>query len=151
MPRYSKIFESRSITKTYFAVAEGIAPADEWVCRAPIAPDAATPGRMRVDSREGREAETRFIVENRSGPLVLVKALPLTGRTHQIRLHLAESGLKIIGDTLYGGSKPRTGPFPMALRAAALEYVDPFTGRRVAITAPMEAFFRQFRICSVRG
>jgi 23S rRNA pseudouridine1911/1915/1917 synthase len=106
---------------------------------------------MEVDERTGKEAETHFRVLQRGPDRALIQAKPLTGRTHQIRVHLSESGHPVIGDTLYGW-KPKTGgrtvtkpdPFPLALRAVELAYVDPFTRKRVHICAPDEDFLRHF-------
>ena len=73
--------------------------------------------------------------------LSLVEALPLTGRTHQIRVHLAESGWPVVGDEIYG--RGRDG-FRLGLRAVRLAYTDPFTKRRVEIRAPVEEFCREY-------
>jgi hypothetical protein len=73
--------------------------------------------------------------------LSLVEACPLTGRTHQIRIHLAESGCPCVGDDTYGRGRDR---FNLGLRAARLAYPDPFTRRRVEIRAPCEEFCREY-------
>jgi 23S rRNA-/tRNA-specific pseudouridylate synthase len=99
---------------------------------------------MRVD-KNGKPAETRFAVEKHGKNCSLVRATPITGRTHQIRIHLFDSGLRIIGDALYGSLKKSPAPeFPFALRSASLEYPDVFSKRSVLIEAPMEQFFASF-------
>jgi RluA family pseudouridine synthase len=141
---YGELFESRRMHKRYLAVVRGSPKQKEWVCRAKLGPDPAEHGRHRVDAR-GKEAETSFrMIEQRNG-LTLIEARPVTGRTHQIRLHLMEAGLPIVGDTMYGVAeeKGRRNP-PMALRAVGLEYEDPFLRKKVRISAPSEAFVAQF-------
>lgn len=142
---YSRLFESRLVLKTYLAVVEGTPPADSWTARGCIGEDPGKPGRMRIDPREGKEAETEFVVAGRREGLSLIRAHPKTGRTHQIRVHLLDSGLKIMGDPLYGTiSRNRSPDFPMALRAASLAFRDPFNRRQVEINAPMKTFRAQF-------
>ena len=93
----------------------------------------------------GKDAETAFRVLERNGTLALIEAKPVTGRTHQIRLHLGEAGLPIIGDKMYGAPEDRAKKNDaMALRAVELEFEDPFSRRRVRITAPREEFVQQF-------
>jgi 23S rRNA pseudouridine1911/1915/1917 synthase len=145
VPVYSRLFESRGVLKTYYAVAEGVPPANEWVCRARIGLDTYRPGRMKIDPRQGKESETSFTVVDRSGTSSLIRAVPVTGRTHQIRLHLLDARLKILGDAAYGGgTKGPHREYPLALRAAGLEYADPFSRRRVVVNAPMNSFFKAF-------
>jgi RluA family pseudouridine synthase len=96
------LFESRRMEKTYLAVVLGVPNAREWTCRLKLAPDPAAVGRMRVDARHGKEAETHFRVLQSNGGMTLIEVLPVTGRTHQIRVHLAESDHPVVGDPLYG-------------------------------------------------
>jgi 23S rRNA-/tRNA-specific pseudouridylate synthase len=105
---------------------------------------------MKVDARDGKEAETRFrVLQTRFKSEVrspkpessLIEARPLTGRTHQIRVHLAESGHPIVGDELYGRAGEKAN---LALRAVELAYTDPFTRRRVVITSPTRDFCREY-------
>jgi 23S rRNA-/tRNA-specific pseudouridylate synthase len=108
---------------------------------------------MQVDARHGKGAETHFRVLQTRDKAVLVEARPLTGRTHQIRVHLAESGHAVVGDDLYGTMAKSETPGRrrkhsanehLGLRAVALAYVDPFTRRRVHIRAPLEDFVREY-------
>lgn len=133
------LFESRDMAKRYLAVVAGRPAADEWTCRLSLEKDPADVTRMRVDAR-GKEAETSFRVLAQRPGAALVEARPLTGRTHQIRVHLAAEGLPIVGDELYG----RPAREGLGLRAVELAYACPFTRRPVCINAPEEEFRRRF-------
>lgn len=147
---YSRLFESRQMRKTYLAVVQGAPDEKEWTCRLKLGSDRAHAGRMMVDPRRGKEAETHFRVietrtENGGTTRSLLEARPLTGRTHQIRVHCARSGHPVLGDALYGrGKTPAAPEYPLALRAAALSYSDPFTGRSVSIEAPTDGFLKAY-------
>jgi RluA family pseudouridine synthase len=142
MKAMSDMFESRRMEKTYLAVVEKNPPQPEWTCELPLGPDSTRFGRMRVDRSEtGKEAVTHFRVLTRNGRFTLIEARPLTGRTHQIRLHLAESGSPIACDELYG--RVEKG-LRLGLRAVRLAYKDTFTRRPVDIIAPAEPFLKAF-------
>jgi RluA family pseudouridine synthase len=138
---YSRLFEGRRMEKTYLAVVEGSPREMEWTCQLKLAPDPRRIGRMKVDAREGKDAETHFRVLQRKGKQSLVEARPVTGRTHQIRVHLSEAGLPIVSDELYGREEERV---KLGLRAVRLAYADPFTRRRIDIRAPVEKFLREY-------
>lgn len=139
----SELFETRKVEKKYLAVVEGIPREQKWVCSLMIGPEPGVHGRMKIDPRNGKEAETEFtvlkVLENRA----LVEARPLTGRMHQIRVHLAAANTPVVGDSLYGPL--RVGErLSMALRATELSYPDPFQRKNVVIKAPTESFLKQF-------
>src|SRR5205814_7227989 len=126
----------------YLAVVEGRPKEKEWVCKLKLAPDPLQRGTMTVDARHGKEAETRFRVLATREKISLIEARPVTGRTHQIRVHLAECGFPVLGDELYGASAKKKMQF--GLRAVELCYVDPFLRRRIEIQAPVEKFVREY-------
>lgn len=137
----SDLFEGRRMEKTYLAVVAGKPRQAEWVCQLKLSPDPRRFGRMRMDARNGKSAETHFKAVERRGRFSLIEAKPVTGRTHQIRVHLAECGLPILGDELYG--QPENNR-PLGLRAVRLAFVNPFTKKPVEIRAPRENFLREF-------
>jgi 23S rRNA pseudouridine1911/1915/1917 synthase len=139
---YGELFESRQMEKIYLAIVEGAPKQPEWDCRLKLAPDPRHRGRMRVDPRHGKTAETHFKLLETRGKTSLIEARPLTGRTHQIRVHLAETGVPIVGDEHYG--RRTTQETEMGLRAVELNFADPFTRRPVRIKAASEAFCRRY-------
>jgi RluA family pseudouridine synthase len=140
---YSELFESRKLAKAYLAVVSGMPQQTEWTCRLKLSREPNPEGRIRVDPAHGREAETRFRVIQRGQNTSLLLCFPLTGRTHQIRVHLARSAHPIVGDELYA-PVPDGEPEHLALRSILLGYKDPFTGRRVEIRAPVAHFVREY-------
>jgi 23S rRNA pseudouridine1911/1915/1917 synthase len=141
---FTRLFQSRHIEKVYLAVVRGAPRELAWVSRQRIGPDPAQRGRMKIDPRQGQEAETRFRVLATRDNAALVEARPLTGRTHQIRVHLAASKLPVLGDQLYGGPSSPQPEFPLALRAASLAYTDPFRRKPVVIEAAADAFLKAY-------
>ena len=147
---YSKLLQTRQVRKTYLAAVHGTPPMRPWSCQKPLGRDPRHPGRMRIVRKDGWTAETRFETlrpRTRNQP-ALVASRPLTGRTHQIRLHLTSAGCPVLGDSLYTPSSWITPPmpdaYPLALRAVALEFNDPFERRPVSITAPVDHFLLSF-------
>jgi RluA family pseudouridine synthase len=154
---YGRLFESRNMEKRYLVVVRGTPASAGWTCREPIGPDPRQIGRMRVDRRGGKEAETHFRLLQSGAGQSLLEARPITGRTHQIRVHLLAGGHPVVGDELYGTDPGSAGtvkksrpPSPLGLRSVYLGYVDPFTRRRVHIEAPTQEFLQAFGFDSSR-
>lgn len=147
-----ELFEDRRMEKRYLAVVKGVPRNSEWSCRAKLAKNPKRIGRMMVDAKEGKSAETHFRVLQTQDGQSLIEANPLTGRTHQIRVHLLQAGHTVIGDPYYGPggsshlkrSRKSDGPYPMGLRSVEISYMDPFRRKRVHIEAPIKEFMKAF-------
>lgn len=102
---YSKRFSGRSARKVYWALVVGVPEVREGTIDAPLAKQPGTGGeKMHVDEENGQMAKTRYRVVERAGTRAAwVELEPLTGRTHQLRVHMAAIGYPIVGDGKYGG------------------------------------------------
>jgi tRNA pseudouridine32 synthase/23S rRNA pseudouridine746 synthase len=124
-------FEAHSVKKRYIALLDGIVTRDEGVIDLPLRPDVDDRPRQRVDREHGKPAITRYHVLERRGGHTLIALQPLTGRTHQLRVHCSHPlGLNcpIVGDRLYGRASSR-----LMLHAQSLTIVHPATGRPLAV------------------
>lgn len=96
-------FEAREVSKTYYAVTAGAPDRDEGEIDLPLITDWANRPRQKVCDATGKPSLTRWRVEARADGRALLRLTPLTGRSHQLRVHLLAIGCPILGDTLYGG------------------------------------------------
>lgn len=151
-------FVNKTIQKTYLALT-GCPPENTQIAKrfaakprftvqnriARISPKSAQ-GKWGAVQTGGDEAHTDFeLVEERDG-LLLIRALPRTGRTHQLRVHLSGLGYPILGDTLYGGSSSFHGrQVPrIMLHAAEIRITHPVSGKHLVISAPFPQDFQEF-------
>ncbi|HAV62457.1 MAG TPA: hypothetical protein DCY13_08850 [Verrucomicrobiales bacterium] len=144
------LFEQRQMEKVYLAIVAGEPKQTEWTCDRPIGPVPKQFGRMQIDAKSGKPAETGFkLLESRAGRS-LIECRPVTGRTHQIRIHLLDAGLPIVGDPLYGRPREKSPSrlHPMGLRSVKLAFRNPFTGRNVFVKAERSSFLEAFGFSS---
>ncbi len=131
-------FKARTIVKRYIALVEGIPETTEGTIDAPIGRDSAQRKRMAV-VRDGRESVTEFRVLESFDGFALVEAFPKTGRTHQIRVHMAFVDHPVVGDTVYGRRKQSVKLKRHFLHASSITFEQPDTGEPVIVEAPLPA------------
>ncbi len=169
--RIARQFEKRTIQKTYLAVCHGVPELESDVIDLPIGRDRYVRERqaIRKESNGGRPAVTIYHVEERfddpmefalensshekdqghgpvPGRFALVRLLPKTGRTHQLRVHLAARGHPLVGDTMYGGRVFQSGDFRFerqALHAAEITFTHPGTLEPMTLSAPLPEDLRR--------
>ncbi len=148
--------ETGAVHKTYMALCDGVTEQDEWTESSPIIGGASAhdPARCgEVTHERAQSAVTKFKVHQRSANRSLIEANPITGRTHQIRVHLAHTGLPIIGDKIYGrdpavfadyiknGNTPevqeRAGYARHLLHAYSICFINPSTNKSQTVVSPL--------------
>ena len=146
-----RAFEARMVQKRYEAIVHGGPGHAEGIVHLPLASDPQRPPRSRVDPILGRPATTRWrlltasaTTERRWSRLELE---PVTGRSHQLRVHLAWLGMPIVGDRLYGPSQPPAKGLPgfrLGLHATWLAFPHPSDGRRVEVSSQSPGWFAEW-------
>jgi 23S rRNA pseudouridine1911/1915/1917 synthase len=129
-------FKARTVKKTYLALADGHPQTDTGLIDAPIGRDPRQRKRMAV-VRHGRASRTRYQVLETFDECCLLSLEPATGRTHQIRVHLAWLGNPVVGDGVYGHRRQHIDCPRLFLHAAGLQIDSPSTGQRLAFSAPL--------------
>lgn len=133
-------FKARTVTKRYLALVWGVPRRSSGFIEGAIGRSASDRKKMRVVSHGGREAVTEFETVKTYGEIALLRCTLHTGRTHQIRVHLAAMGHPIVGDKVYGGARKhplaKQAPRQM-LHAHMLAFDHPRTKKRLEFTAPL--------------
>ena len=132
--------QDHSLYRLYHAVAVGGFREDSGMVDAPIGRHRTDRKRMAV-TPDGREAVTHWRAVDAQNGLTHLTCRLETGRTHQIRVHLAHIGHPLLGDTVYGSPKPVPGLLGQCLHAARLTFTHPADGRRVTVEAPLPDWF----------
>jgi 23S rRNA pseudouridine1911/1915/1917 synthase len=133
----TSMLSRHEIDRRYLALVRGWVEHDRFAVDAPLGRRGA---RVIVRPGGGKEAETAFVVRERLDNASLLEATPLTGRTHQIRVHLSSIGHPILGDRSYGGGgddAKRLGLTRPFLHAWRLSFVHPVTGERIDVEEPL--------------
>jgi len=144
----SRQFKNREVKKEYLALVYGQPDPPEGTIRLPLGRDFRDRKKISVHSRRRREAITHYERIRAPGPFSLLRVRIDTGRTHQIRVHLAHIGHPVVGDGLYGGNRVRNlenadlrsavGKLHRHfLHACRLEFTHPRTGQTVQFTSPL--------------
>lgn len=146
-------FQNREVQKAYLALSKGETAQPEGIVDLPLREHSGRRAMMVVDEKRGKPSMTRYRVLERLRGFSWVEAKPVTGRTHQVRVHLKEIGLPIVGDPLYGDGAPlllsgikknyrgKGEERPLiertALHAFSLVFEHPLTGRQISCDAPL--------------
>jgi 23S rRNA pseudouridine1911/1915/1917 synthase len=135
-------FASRNVRKTYLALVQGRVGPESGVIRSAIGRDPVRRTRMAANVARGREAYTEFRVLQRFERFTLLEVRIGTGRTHQIRVHLASIGHPVACDPLYGAAAKPEGLPPLGrpwLHSWRITFVSPASGKEVTVEAPLAA------------
>ncbi|MBO6062015.1 MAG: RluA family pseudouridine synthase [Clostridia bacterium] len=136
----SEQLKTHSVSRIYYALCEGNLKEDEGTVSAPIARHRTDRKRMAVDEN-GRPAVTHWQVLERFGDVTFIKLRLETGRTHQIRVHMAYIKHPLIGDEVYGHAANKLGVTGQALHAGELRFTHPAAGEEMAFFAPLPEEF----------
>lgn len=133
--------KEHSITRKYYAVVHGVLKEDEGTVNAPIGRHPVDRKKMSINEKNGREAVTHYRVLERYRQFTYVECQLETGRTHQIRVHMASINHPLLGDSVYG---PVKSPFRLTgqtLHAGVLGIIHPRSGEYMEFTAPLPEYF----------
>ncbi|MEE2902338.1 MAG: RluA family pseudouridine synthase, partial [Myxococcota bacterium] len=130
----SMLFQAKRVKKTYFAEVEGEVPENSGIINLPLKPHYLDRIRQMVDVESGKKAVTNYQVIRRAENRTRLSLEPVTGRTHQLRVHCADPnglGRPILGDKIYGSSEETES---MRLHAGRVQFTHPFTGKEVDVS-----------------
>lgn len=133
--RLAALVRRRQLERVYVALVAGVPRSRAGRIEAPLGRDRNDPTRVSLDTETPRPAVTHFELTRRLGDLSLLEVRLETGRTHQIRVHLAAIGLPVVGDRTYGVADDGLGR--QFLHAARLGFAHPFSGEQLSFEAPL--------------
>lgn len=136
----SKQIQDRKVKKIYTALVRGIIPEDAATINMPIGRSNTDRKKMAV-RKDGKEAITHLKVITRYEKYTLIRVKIDTGRTHQIRVHMAEIGYPVVGDEVYSNGKNEFNVHGQMLHSTSLDFVHPITGKQMHFEAPLPKYF----------
>jgi 23S rRNA pseudouridine1911/1915/1917 synthase len=149
LARLQSLLRRRRISRSYAALVRGRPASRRGPIEAPIGRDRRDPTRVSLDSDVARPAVTHFSIAELLAHHTLLDVELETGRTHQIRVHLAAIGLPVVGDPVYGHG-PELGLERQFLHAARLRFPHPQTGEEIDVSSPLPADLEQ-ALATARG
>ena len=138
----SEQIKERNVKKTYIALVRGNVPEEEATINMPIGRSTKDRKKMAV-TKNVKQAITHFKVLKRYSKYTLLEIKIETGRTHQIRVHMAEIGYPVVGDAVYSNGKNEFGIEGQMLHAYKLEFMHPITNKHMELTAPLPQYFEE--------
>ena len=135
--------KEHSITRKYYAIVHGVLKEDEGTVDAPIGRHPADRKKMSINHKNGREAVTHYRVLERFSKFTYIECRLETGRTHQIRVHMASIGHPLLGDEVYGPAKCPYRLQGQTLHAGILGIIHPRTGEYMEFQAPLPEYFEE--------
>ncbi|MDR2042922.1 MAG: RluA family pseudouridine synthase [Clostridium sp.] len=137
----AKQLKKHTVTRRYHAICQGILEEDEGTIRRSIGRHPTERIKMAVNEKNGKDAVTHFKVLQRFPACTYIECVLETGRTHQIRVHMASIGHPLLGDVLYSGGKPPMKLRGQTLHAKTLGFHHPRTGEYMELDAPLPEYF----------
>ena len=137
----SEQIKNREVTKKYIALVRGVIPEDDATIDMPIGRSTKDRKKMAV-TKSGKQAVTHFKVLKRYPKYTLLEVKIDTGRTHQIRVHMAEIGHPVVGDMVYSNGKNDFGVEGQMLHAKSLDFKHPITGKQMHLEAELPQYFK---------
>lgn len=138
--------KEHSITRKYYAIVHGVIKEGQGTVDAPIGRHPVDRKKMSINEKNGRQAITHYQVLERFQRFTYVECQLETGRTHQIRVHMASIGHPLLGDTVYGPAKPPYKLQGQTLHAGVLGIIHPRTGAYMEFTAPLPEYFNELLV-----
>src|SRR5690606_34270581 len=128
-------FAERIVSKRYLALVWGTLMPTEGIVDAPLLADSSNPPKQKVCYQGGKTAVTHFKLLQQLTDRALVELKPITGRSHQLRMHMLHLGHPILGDTFYATPQALAAAPRLMLHAAGLELNQPYNGTRLHFSA----------------
>ena len=134
----SKQFQDRETKKRYEAVVYGVMSQDSGEINESLIADKENPPKQKVDNENGKPSKTLFEVTKRTDKFSKVSLTPVTGRSHQLRVHLLSLGYPIVGDSLYSTGDAFNAADRLQLHSCMIQFKHPITKKDIEVTAPVK-------------
>jgi len=135
------LFEKKLIAKQYLAKVHGVLKEPRGLINQPLMTDWINRPRQKIDYKQGKPSQTRYtLISVINGKNSIVKLEPITGRSHQLRVHMSSLGHAILGDDLYGTLLTRNESSRLLLHAEKISFIDPLTKSPINIHCPVDFY-----------